>query len=94
MSDVKGDLFEPNGRIATVAPVPILLRDHSVTFFGLSLCLTNRHKGEIHPLEYRIDAEGMAPVTGVIQFRFPSEEKDLTTVGYLVAEGSAVIDRR
>ena len=93
MNDVKGDLFEPNGRIATVAPVPILLRDHSVTFFGLSLCLANRHKGEIHPLEYRIDAEGMAPVTGVIQFRFPSEEKDLTTVGYLVAEGSAVIDR-
>jgi hypothetical protein len=93
MSDIKGDLFEPNGRMATVAPAPILLRDHSVTFFGLSLRLANRHKGETHPLEYRIDAEGMAPVSGVIQFPFPSEEKNLITVGYLVAEGSAVIDR-
>jgi hypothetical protein len=93
MKDVKGDLFEPNGRIGTVALAPILLRDHSVTFFGLSLSLGSRDIGETHPLEYRVDAEAMTPVTGVIQFRLASEEKDLTTVGYLVAEGSAVLDR-
>src|SRR5262245_20031526 len=33
MKDAMSDVFEPNGRIATVAPIPILLRDHSVTFF-------------------------------------------------------------
>ena len=94
MKDVKGDLFEPNGRIGTVSPLPILLRDHSVTFFGLISNLGSRYRGETHPLEYRVDAEGMTPATGVIQFRFAAEEKDLTTVGYLVAEGSAVMDRR
>src|SRR5262245_496676 len=93
MSEVKGDLFELNGRIGTVAPVPILLRDHSVTFFGLSFCLSNRHQGESHPLEYRIDAEGMAPVTGMIEYRFPGEEKDLIPVSHLVAEGLAVVER-
>jgi hypothetical protein len=78
MKDAKGDLFEPNGRIATVAPIPILLRDHSVTFFGLSLHLPSRFQGTTVLLEYRVDAEGMVPVTGVIQFRHASEEKDLT----------------
>jgi hypothetical protein len=93
MIESKGDLFEPNGRIASVAPVTILLRGHSVTFFGLSLCLNNRHAGEAHPLHYQIDAEGMDPVIGEIEYRFPREASELTSIGYLIAEGSAVFIR-
>jgi hypothetical protein len=78
LKEVKGDLFEPNGRIGIAAPIPILLRDHSVTFFGLSLHMPSRLQGTTVSLEYRIDAERMAPVAGVIQLRHPSEEKDLT----------------
>ena len=83
MKDAKSDLFEPNGRIATVAPTHILLRDHSVTFFGLSQVFPSRLQGTTVPLEYRVDAEDMAPATGIIQFRHASEEKDLTPYHYL-----------
>jgi hypothetical protein len=83
MKDARGDLFETNGRIATVTPTPILLRDHSVTFFGLAMHFPSRFRGTIVPLEYRVDAEGMAPVTGVIQFRHASEETDLTPPHHL-----------
>jgi hypothetical protein len=92
MTDAKGDLFEPNGRIGTVAPTLILLRDHSVTFFALSFLLGSRYRGETHPLEYRVDAEGMTPVTAVMQLRLASDESELMTVRSLVAEGSAVLD--
>ncbi len=62
MKDAKGDLFELNCRIATVVPIHILLRDHSVNFFGLNLHLPSRFQGTTVPLDYRVDAEGMAPV--------------------------------
>jgi hypothetical protein len=38
------DLFEAHGRIATVTPVPLLLRDHTITFFGLSLHFGSRYE--------------------------------------------------
>lgn len=90
MKDVKSDLFDQNGRIGTVQPASILFRDHSVTFFGLYLSLYNRRlRGEVHPLEYRVDAEGLAPMTGVIQFRFAAEETELTAIISLLGEGLA-----
>jgi hypothetical protein len=82
MKDIRDDLFEPNGRIATIAPIPILLRDHSVTFFGLNLVFHPDVQARTISLEYRVDAEGMAPVTDIILLREASEEKDLLPIHY------------
>jgi len=90
---ISSDLFESNSRIATVTPMPILLRDHSVDFFGLSLHFGSRYDGTEQEITYRIDAEGMAPVCGVLGLRLPDKDTDLVTLGYLVAEGVAKIDR-
>jgi hypothetical protein len=49
----------------------------------------SRRRGETHPLEYRVDAEGMAPVRGVIQFRFASEENEVKSATSLLGEGLA-----
>ena len=94
MKDAHADLFELNGRISAVAPTPMLLRDHSVTFFGLSLSFPSRFQGETHPLEYRVDAEGMTPLTDVIQFRRASDEKELTPLSHLEWDGLLVLDPR
>ncbi len=83
MQDARADLFEPNGRIARVAPTSILLRDNSVAFFGLNGSFPSSLNGTTVPLEYRVDAEGMAPVTGVIQFRYASDKTELINPNFI-----------
>jgi len=78
MKDARADLFEPNGRIATAAPTPLLLRDQAVTFFGIQSSFPNTLAGTSVPMDYRVDAEEMAPVTGQISFRHPSDGSELT----------------
>ena len=80
------DLFQPNGRIATISPVSILLRDHSVDFFGLALFFGSKLNGTAQELEYRIDGEAMAPLVGTLHLERPTNASDLVTLSYLVGE--------
>src|SRR5262249_8744189 len=80
------DLFQPNGRIATISPVSILLRDHSVDFFGLALFLALKLDGTAQELEYRIDGETMAPLVGTLHLERPTKASDLVMLSFLVAE--------
>lgn len=93
MHQVSSDLFEQSGRIATLAPAPILLRDHSIDFYGLSFNLGSRYAGTVLQVAYRIDGEGMAPSSGVLRPSLASKDDDLITIGRLVAEGVAKVDR-
>jgi hypothetical protein len=77
MRSGRSDLFEPDGRIATVAPIPVLLRDHSVAFCGLSGIIPSILDGTTVPLQYRVDGEGMTPVSDVIEFRYASQFSEL-----------------
>lgn len=90
---VSSDLFEPNGRIATLTPTTVLLRDHSVDFFGLSLHTPSKFDGTDLELSYRVDGEAIAPVFGTIRFTRPASSSELITVGHLVAEGIAKTGR-
>ena len=83
---LSSDLFEQNGRIATLSPTPVLLRDHSVDFFGLSLFLGAKLDGSVQVINYRIDGEAMAPLLGRLQLARPAQASDLVTMGYLIAE--------
>ena len=84
---LSSDLFEPNGRIATLTPTSVLLRDHSVDFFGLSLHFGSKLDGTDQDLNYRIDGEAMAPVFGTLRLSRPAKDFDLITIGYFVEEG-------
>lgn len=90
---LSSDLFEPNGRIAAITPAPILLRGHSVDFFGLALFLNPKHDGTVQDLRYRIDGEAMAPILDTLLLARPAKSSDLVTVGYLVAEELAKAKR-
>lgn len=70
---ISSDLFEQNERIATVSPVPIILRDHSNDFYGLSFNLGSRYAGTEQEVAYRIDGEGMAPSSGVLRLSLASK---------------------
>jgi len=83
---ISSDLFEQNGKIATISPAAVLLRDHSVDFFGLSLFHGSRLDGSVQEVKYRIDGEGMAPLSGTLSVSMPANKADLVTIGYLVAE--------
>ena len=91
---IASDLFEPNGRIATLTPVPILLRDHSVDFYTLALYFGGRQDGTLLTVPYRIDGEGMAPISGELKFNRASADGELVPVGHLVTEGVATVPRR
>jgi hypothetical protein len=60
------DLFEPNGRVGIISPLPplnsILLTGHSVSFDALGFNIASSPIGTELTLEYRIDAEDMTPI--------------------------------
>lgn len=91
---IVSELFEPNGRIATLTPAPVLLRDHSIDFYALSLSLGGRNGDAMVKIQYRVDGEGMAPVVSELQFAQAAKDSKLVTVGYLVAEGGATVTNR
>ena len=84
---ISSDLFEQNGRIASISPAAVLLRDHSVDFFGLSLFHGSIFDGSIQDLKYRIDSEGMSPLSGTLSISIPAKVTDLVSFGYLEVEG-------
>ena len=90
---MSNDLFRTNGRIATIAPSSVLLRDHSVDFFGLSLYYGSKLDGTAQTLSYRVDGEAMSPLLGELELIRPLETSSLVTVGYLVAEELAKAKR-
>ena len=84
---ISSDLFEQNGRIASISPAAVLLRDHSVDFFGLSHSHGSRFDGSVQDMNYRIDGEGMSPLSGTLSISIPAKVTDLVSFGYLEAEG-------
>jgi hypothetical protein len=90
---LSSDLFRANGRIASIAPSPVLLKDHSVDFFGLSLFYGSKLDGAAQTLSYRVDGEAMSPLLGELELMRPSDPSSLVTVGYLVAEELAKANR-
>ena len=91
---IASDLFEANGRIATLTPAAVLLRDHSIDFYGLSWHLSGRQAGSPITIPYRVDGEGMVPILKEIRITLAVNDAELVTVGYLVAEGVATVPRR
>jgi hypothetical protein len=83
MSEVREDFFESEGRVAIIKPAPLLnpllLPDHSVSFIGLAFRLSKHPLGSEISLEYRVDAEDMTPVTGVIKCKVPDNEADIVS---------------
>jgi hypothetical protein len=73
------DFFEPNGRVGVVEPIrganPVLIQDHSVEFDGLVFRFKDYPPGSEFTLNYRIDAEDMAPIVGVLQVAVPTERE-------------------
>ena len=90
---MSSDLFRANGRIATIGPSAVLLRDHSVDFFGLSLHHGSKLDGSAQKLSYRVDGETMSPLLGELELTRPVEPSSLVTLGYLVAEELATVKR-
>ena len=61
--EIKEDFFEPNGKVARIAPLPplapTLLPEHSVKFNGLALQFRDYPPGSTITLKSRVDAEDM-----------------------------------
>lgn len=70
-SEVREDFFEPDGRVAQIAPLPpldpLLLPEHSVKFDGLALSFRDYPPGCTISLGYRIDAENMEALIGTVE---------------------------
>jgi hypothetical protein len=75
LKEWKADFFEPNGDVVLVRLMavanPILLRGHAAPFKVLYFPLSAFPPGTVVPLEYRLDGEDMAPVTGRIDITIP-----------------------
>lgn len=69
------DFFEPGGRVATYSMPPmdrVLLPDHSLEVIGLGFRCEDYPDGKELTLEYRLDADDMAPQRGNVSKRIPS----------------------
>ena len=91
--ELPSDLFRSNGRIATIAPASLLLRDHTVDFFSLALFYGSKLDGTVQTLNYRVDGEAITPLFGSLELVRPTDASTLTTVGYLVAQELAKAKR-
>jgi hypothetical protein len=71
MSESTEDLFESNGRVGIISPLPpvnsVLLSGHCVDFDGLDVNLKAYPLGSELALDYRIDAEEMQSVRGTLR---------------------------
>ena len=71
MAESTEDLFEPNGRVGIISPLPpansVLLSGHCVDFDGLDVNVKKYPLGSELAMDYRIDAEEMQPVTGTLR---------------------------
>ena len=75
MRESREDIFEPNGRVAIKklgGVNPVLMPDHSFTFEGLLLHLSDYKPGADVELEYRVDAEDMPPVHSKATAKVPT----------------------
>lgn len=86
MRACSSELFERNGRIAVITPTAVLMRDHSVDFFGLSWFVGSRQDGSTCEIHYRVDGLGMTPLPGRLTLSLPSDKAMLVSMGLLVAE--------
>jgi hypothetical protein len=69
------DLFEPNGRVCRKAfpPFAVVMPDHAERFDALRFHTKTTPLGSGLTLDYRIDAEDMAPALGRIEATIPSD---------------------
>jgi len=75
------DLFEPNGRVAIKnlgGMNPVLMPGHSFDFEALVFNFSDYPEGSAIELEYRVDAEGTAPVLRKLSSKVPSIEEILS----------------
>jgi hypothetical protein len=73
-TETEADFFEPGGRVATYTMHPMnrgLLPDHSLEITGLGFRCEDYPDGTELTLEYRVDADDMAPQIGSVSKQIP-----------------------
>jgi hypothetical protein len=78
--DEASDVFITDGHVAVI-DFPRLLRAQSETFYALRFAKGSRFGGTAQDIKFRIDAEGMEPLHGTINFTHPGPDDALRWVG-------------